>query len=64
MTPEILVLGVVCGLLIANQIIHWRERGELLDRLMARNFPELVTFQKERATVKEDPRDKAGLVQL
>ena len=56
---ETLILIVILGvLMIANQVIHWKERGDLLDRLMARDLQELVNFQIERtrAKVKEDPR--------
>jgi hypothetical protein len=65
MTPELLLIIVLCALLLANQYMHYRERGDLLDRLMARNLPELATFQieRERAKVKEQGQ-RQELVQI
>ena len=50
----ILFLGII---MLANQWFHWQERSDLLDRLMARDLPELATFQIERkqARVKQEP---------
>lgn len=44
-------------LLLAVMWMNWKERGDLLDRLMARDLPELVTYQTERERVKIPTKD-------
>lgn len=44
----LVVLGVISIVFLLNQWIHYKEREALLDRCMARDLPELATFQIER----------------
>jgi hypothetical protein len=66
MTETMILIIVLCALVLANQFMHWKERSDLLDRLMARDLPELATFQieRERAKVKEQGPANADLVRL
>lgn len=63
----IIVLGILGGLLIANQIIHSFERRDLLNRLMARDLPELMTWENEQIKTKmfdKIPKKKDPYVNL
>lgn len=47
------ILVFLAGLIVFLEIVHVKERRDILDRLMARDLPELTVYQKERlATVK------------
>lgn len=55
---EIVVIGILGLLLIVTHWVHWRERGDLLDRLAARDYPELVTWRNEEHKTKNPDKFK------
>lgn len=51
---NIFALVVLAGLLIYNEILHQRERSQLLDRIMSKNFQEFATWKNEELRVNID----------